>query len=51
VELGRGILDIRAFLASIPDIASTPVFVEQEGTEDAMGAARRNCAYIRSLEF
>jgi hypothetical protein len=27
------------------------VFVEQEGTEDAMGAARRNCAYIRSLEF
>jgi sugar phosphate isomerase/epimerase len=51
VELGRGILDIRAFLAAIPQVASKPVFVEQEGTEDAMGAARRNCAYIRSLEF
>jgi len=51
VELGRGILDVRAFLAAIPDLAQKPVFVEQEGTEDAMGAARRNCAYIRSLEF
>jgi sugar phosphate isomerase/epimerase len=51
VELGRGILALRAFLGAIPDIERKPVFVEQEGTEDAMGAARRNRAYIRSLEF
>ena len=50
-ELGQGILDIRAFLAAIPDLAAKPVYVEQEGTADAMGAARRNCAYLRTLEF
>jgi sugar phosphate isomerase/epimerase len=50
-ELGQGILDIGAFLAAIPDLAAKPVYVEQEGTADAMGAARRNCAYVRALEF
>jgi len=51
VELGKGILDLPAFLAAIPDLEGKPVFVEQEGTEDAMGAARRNCEHIRSLAF
>ncbi|HVZ47942.1 MAG TPA: sugar phosphate isomerase/epimerase, partial [Gemmatimonadaceae bacterium] len=51
VELGHGIVNVRALLATIPDLAHKPVYVEQEGTEDAMGAARRDCAYLRALEF
>lgn len=50
-ELGQGILDVRAFLAAIPDLDSKPVYVEQEGTEDAMGAARRNCAWLRASSW
>lgn len=50
-ELGQGILDARTFLAAVPDLSTKPVFVEQEGTEDAMGAARRNGAWARALAF
>lgn len=51
VELGRGTIDLKRLLAAIPDLVHKPVYVEQEGTEDAMGAARRNCAYLKQLEF
>jgi sugar phosphate isomerase/epimerase len=51
VELGHGIVNVKALLAAIPDLAHKPVYVEQEGTDDAMGAARRDCAYLRALEF
>lgn len=51
VELGKGILDLGAFLAAIPDLDAKPVYVEQEGTEDAMGAAKRNRDYVHALTF
>ena len=51
VELGRGTIDFRKFLAAIPGLAGKPVYVEQEGTEGAMDAARRNCTYIKALDF
>jgi sugar phosphate isomerase/epimerase len=48
-ELGQGILDLRAFLAAIPDIEQKPCFVEQEGGPDPMDSARRNLAYVKSI--
>ncbi len=48
-ELGTGILDLRAFMAAIPEIDQKPCFVEQEGGLDAMASARRNLAFVRSL--
>ncbi|HQW67143.1 MAG TPA: sugar phosphate isomerase/epimerase family protein [Gemmatimonadales bacterium] len=48
-ELGQGIIDLRAFVAAIPDIDRKPCFVEQEGGPDPLASARRNLAFVRAL--
>jgi sugar phosphate isomerase/epimerase len=50
-ELGEGVVDLRAILAAIPDIAHKPVYVEQEGATDSLASARRNCRYLATLDF
>ena len=51
-ELGKGVIDIPRFLASIPNIDEKHVFVEQEtypGTP--LESVRRDYSYISTLEF
>lgn len=50
-ELGRGILDLRRFLAAIPDLDKKPVYVEQEGAADQLASARLDYQYLSKLEF
>jgi sugar phosphate isomerase/epimerase len=50
-ELGTGTVDFKKLLASIPNIAAKPSYVEQEGPKDELAAARQNCAYLRKLTF
>src|SRR2546426_324084 len=50
-ELGTGTVDFRRLLAGIPDIDNKPCYVEEEGVEHALDNARRNCAFLKTLEF
>ena len=50
-ELGNGTVDFRRLLASIPDIDNKPCYVEEEGVEHPLDNARRNCAFLKTLEF
>jgi sugar phosphate isomerase/epimerase len=51
VELGQGTVDVRAFLAAVPNIKSKPVYIEQEGSADSVASARRNFAFLSALDF
>jgi sugar phosphate isomerase/epimerase len=50
-ELGKGVVEIRRLLAAVPDIASKPVYVEQEEWADSMTSARVNYEYLSTLEI
>jgi sugar phosphate isomerase/epimerase len=50
-ELGTGRLDFRRLLAAVPDVERKPCFVEQEGARDSLASARRNFAFLNTLEF
>jgi sugar phosphate isomerase/epimerase len=50
-ELGRGVVDLRALLAAVPELERKPCFVEQEGPSDELAAARSDLEYLRGLEF
>lgn len=50
-ELGKGVLDIRRFLAAVPDISHKPVYVEQEGAADQLASAELDYKYLSALEF
>jgi sugar phosphate isomerase/epimerase len=50
-ELGKGTVDVRRFLAAIPDIRRKPVYVEQEGPADALASARLNHDFLATLDF
>jgi sugar phosphate isomerase/epimerase len=50
-ELGAGRLPLRELLAAIPEIDRKPCYVEQEAATDPLASARRNCAFLRQLEF
>jgi sugar phosphate isomerase/epimerase len=50
-ELGTGTLDFRRLLAGIPDIDRKPCYVEQEGVAHPLASARRNGAFLKTLEF
>jgi sugar phosphate isomerase/epimerase len=50
-ELGTGTVDFRRLLAAIPDIDRKFCYVEQEGLVDPLGSARRNCDFLKKLEF
>ena len=48
-ELGQGTVNLKAFLAAIPQLEQKPVIVEQEGGPDPLASAKRNLAHIRSI--
>ena len=50
-ELSTGTVDFRRLLAGIPDIDHKPCYVEQEGVEHPLDSARRNCGFLKTLEF
>jgi sugar phosphate isomerase/epimerase len=50
-ELGTGRLELRKLLAAIPEVDRKPCYVEQEAAGDPLASARRNCAFLRELEF
>ena len=51
-ELGKGVIDFRQLLASIPDIDEKHLFVEQETYPGAaIDSLRRDYVYISGLEF
>jgi hypothetical protein len=51
-ELGKGMLDFRRLLASIPRLGEKHLFVEQETYPGApLDSARRDHAYLAALEF
>lgn len=50
-ELGAGVFDLRAFLASVPDLAKKPCFVEQEGAANELASAKSNFEYVRGLSW
>jgi len=50
-ELGNGDVKLAQLLASIPDLAKKPCYVEQEGPADELETARRNATYLKTLTF
>jgi sugar phosphate isomerase/epimerase len=49
--LGTGTVDFKRLLAAVPDIDHKFCYVEQEGQEDALGSARKDCDFLKQLEF
>lgn len=49
--LGTGIVDLRRFLASVPDANRKTWFVEQEGAHENLDAVRADFAWLNRLEF
>ncbi len=49
--LGKGIVDLRAFLASVQDVDDKTWFVEQEGAHENLDAARADWAWLSRLDF
>ena len=50
-ELGKGALDVRRFLAAVPDLQHKPLYVEQEGASDQLASAAADYRYLSALEF
>ena len=50
-ELGAGTFDFKRFLAAVPQIASKPCYVEQEGAKDELAAAKVDFNYLKGLDF
>jgi sugar phosphate isomerase/epimerase len=48
-ELGAGIVDLRRILAAIPNIATKPCYVEQEGPADPLASVKQDFEYLRKL--
>jgi len=49
--LGTGTVDFKRLLAAVPDIDRKFCYVEQEGQEDPLGSARKDCDFLKKLEF
>ena len=49
--LGTGTVDFKRLLAAVPDIDRKFCYVEQEGVDDPLGNARRDCEFLSKLEF
>jgi sugar phosphate isomerase/epimerase len=50
-ELGKGTVNFRKLLASVPNLEAKPCYVEQEGPKDELASAKQNCAYLKKLTF
>ena len=51
VDLGQGIMDVPRFLREVGDFTDKPLFVEQEGSADAMESARKNVVFMRAAGY
>jgi len=49
--LGTGTVDFKRLLAAVPDIDRKFCYVEQEGQDDPLGAARKDCEFLKKLDF
>jgi sugar phosphate isomerase/epimerase len=50
-ELGRGVLDLKGLLKAAGDLSGKLLYVEQEGSADAIDSSRRNYAYLSNLRL
>jgi len=50
-ELGTGIVNFKALLASIPNLQSKPAYVEQEGPTDELASMKVDYQYLHKLQF
>ena len=50
-ELGAGRVNLRALLATIPDVQKKPCYVEQENPKDELTSVRQDYNYLKKLEF
>lgn len=50
-ELGRGRMNLRALLATIPDVQKKPCYVEQEKMADELASVRMDYEYLKKLKF
>ncbi|MCO4100346.1 sugar phosphate isomerase/epimerase family protein [Gemmatimonas sp.] len=50
-ELAKGVFDLRAFLAAVPELDKKPCFVAQEGSGDELVSAKENYEYLRGLSW
>ena len=50
-ELAKGVFDLRALLAAVPQLDKKPCFVEQEGSGAELTSARENYEYLRGLSW
>ena len=50
-ELAKGTFNLTSFLAAIPELATKPCYVEQEGATDEMASAKANWAYLNGLRW
>jgi sugar phosphate isomerase/epimerase len=50
-ELGTGIVNFKQLLSSIPNLASKPAYVEQEGPADELAAMKVDFNYLNTLQF
>jgi sugar phosphate isomerase/epimerase len=50
-ELGTGMVNLKQFLAAVPNVNEKPSYVEQEQPKDELASARQNAAYLRKLSF
>jgi sugar phosphate isomerase/epimerase len=50
-ELGKGTVNLGAFLASVAELRRKPVYVEQEGATDSVASAARNFTFLSTLDF
>ena len=50
-ELGKGVFDLKRFLAAVPALKGKPCYVEQEGPEDELASAASNWRYLETLRF
>jgi sugar phosphate isomerase/epimerase len=51
IELGKGVIDLKRFLAAIPEIKRKPIYVEQEGASDQLASAGLDYRYLAALDF
>jgi len=49
--LGTGTVDFKRLLAAVPEIDRKFCYVEQEGQDDPLGSARKDCEFLKKLEF
>ena len=50
-ELGTGIVNFKALLATVPNLSAKPAYVEQEGPTDELASMKVDFNYLNTLQF